>query len=96
MHTQRLVYGVGVLVLGLGCLLFGTGQLLGGAMSRLVSMLFVIMGVTLAIIGSLVVTDSDRLSEPNLSDTALLLLGGVSAALGLFLGLGSVGLLLSL
>lgn len=96
MDRARFVYGVGILVLGVGCLLFGVAQLLGGTLSTLVSILMCIMGGTLTLVGGLVVTDSDRLGESNLSPRVSILVGILGVLFGLFLGLGSLGLLLTL
>lgn len=91
----RRLYGVGILVLGLGTGLFAVAQLLVGPQSTLFSLVELIMAVTLVWIGSLVVTDSDRLSESTLSDRVQLLIGVLGTVLGLFLLLGGAGLLLA-
>jgi hypothetical protein len=93
--NARFLYGIGLFVLGAGNAVFSAGQLLEGEMSRLLALLVGIMGVTLLGIGGLIAVDSDRVAAPSLSDRALLAIAAVGTLVGLFLGLGGVGLLLT-
>lgn len=91
----RTLYGAGISVLGVGTGLFAVAQLLVGPQSTLFALLELVMAVTLVLLGVLALTDSDRLSEPTLSDRAQLLIGVLGTLLGLFLLLGGAGLLLT-
>jgi MFS family permease len=88
--SPRRVYGAGVLTLGVGNVLYGIGQFRGGSQLPLLSLVQLVMGVTLLVIGGLVVVDSDRLSAPELSDRVLFAIGVVGGLVGLYMILGGI------
>lgn len=89
----RFVYGTGVLVLGVGNVCYGLGQFLAGSQLPTLSLIQLVMGATLIAIGGLVVTDSDRLSTPDLSDRVLLAIGLVGGLVGVYMTLAGIVLL---
>jgi len=91
--SPRLVYGAGVLVLGVGNVLYGLGQFLGGSQLPTLSLIQLVMGTTLIVVGWLVVTDSDRLSTPDLSERALVSIGLVGGLVGVYMTLAGIVLL---
>ncbi|MFB6188258.1 MAG: hypothetical protein ABEI57_00070 [Halapricum sp.] len=91
--SPRRVYGLGVSILGVGNLLYGLGQFVAGQQLPALSLVQLVMGVTLLGIGGLVLTDSDRLSPPDLSTRVLLAIGVVGALVGVYLALAGIVLL---
>jgi len=83
--SPRRIYGLGVLLLGIGNLSYGVGQFVTGSQLPVVSLLQLVMGTTLVAIGVLVLSDSDRLSPPGLSDRALLGIGVVGGLIGAYM-----------
>lgn len=83
--SPRRIYGIGVLLLGVGNVSYGVGQYVAGSQLPVVSLLQLVMGTTLVVIGVLVLSDSDRLSPPGLSDRALLGIGVVGGLVGAYL-----------
>ena len=89
----RRFYGLGLFVLGVGNLLFGLGQLLGGPQPWYLALVELLAGGSLAVLGWLVLTDSERLSSTGLSDRLSVLVGAISLLFGLLLLLGGALLL---
>ncbi|MCU4718702.1 hypothetical protein [Halapricum hydrolyticum] len=86
----RRVYGAGLLVLGIGNLSYGVGQYVAGTQLPVLSLVQLVMGVTLFLIGGLVVVESDRLSTPDLSDRALLAIGVVGGVVGVYMTIAGI------
>jgi len=91
--SPRRMYGIGVSILGIGNLSYGVGQYVGGSQLPVVSLLQLVMGTTLVVIGGLVVAGSDRLSPPDLSDRALLAIGAVGSLVGAYMTVVGIVLL---
>jgi MFS family permease len=91
--SPRSVYGAGVFVLGVGNVCYGLGQFLNGSQLPTLSLIQLVMGTTLVLVGALVVTDSDRLSTPDLSERVLLAIGLVGGLVGLYMTLAGMVLL---
>ncbi len=83
--SPRRIYGIGVSILGTGNVSYGVGQYVGGSQLPVVSLLQLVMGTTLVVIGGLVIAGSDRLSPPDLSDRALLAIGTVGGLVGVYM-----------
>ena len=83
--SPRRIYGIGVSILGIGNLSYGVGQYVGGSQLPVVSLLQLVMGTTLVVIGGLVLSESDRLSTPDLSDRVLLAIGAVGGLVGAYM-----------
>lgn len=88
--SPRRIYGAGVLVLGVGNVLYGSGQFLGGSQLPVLSLVQLVMGVTLVVVGGLVLTDSDRLTTPELSERVLLAIGLVGGLVGVYMTLAGI------
>jgi hypothetical protein len=91
--APRRIYGVGVAVLGLGNLSYGIGQVVAGEQLLELSLVQLVMGATLLAIGALVVTGSERLTPPDLSDRALTAIGVVGFFVGVYMLVGGLVLL---